>query len=373
MRVGIDATWAGVIGSGTATYTRGLVQGLVAHGGCELVLYFRPGDEVSNPLFGLRSAQIEHRTVDGWGQAGRTLVSLSRACARDDLDVFHSPGYFLPLWHGPKVVTFHDINMFRQWDKWWATGKRKSWLSLCAQTILSSRLAQAIVVDSQAGSLDIQHVLRVSPDRLSVVYLGIDEVYFRPPDIEAVTRARMVYNLEQYLLFVGVLSPLKNIEGIVRAFAQLGQQHLQLVVVGRVYGEYFEEVIRPLMRELQIEDRVRVLGTVSAEVLPQLYAGASALLQPSFSEGFGLPPLEAMACGTPVIASNRPSLPEVLGDAALLVDPTDITGMARAMSLLLDDALVREQFVQAGLHRARQFRWDVAANKMLQIYASAAA
>jgi glycosyltransferase involved in cell wall biosynthesis len=372
MKVGIDATWAGVTGSGTATYTQGLVQGLAAQGSCDLVLYFRTGDEGTNPLWDVRGSHIEHRIVNGWGQIGRTLWSLARACAQDDLDVFHSPGYFLPLWRGPKVVTFHDLNMFRQWDKWWATGRRISWLSLCAQTVLASRLAREIVVDSHAGSHDIRHLLRVSPNRISVIYLGVDDRYFCPPDPAAVAKTRSSYDLHDYFLFVGVLSPLKNIEGIVRAFALLARPEVQLAIVGRPYGEYFEHTIRPLLHELRLEDRVRVLGAVPTDQLPPLYAGAQALLQPSFSEGFGLPPLEAMACGTPVMASNRPSMPEVLGDAALFVDPTDLAQMTDAMQILLDDVTTRDQLVQRGTERARQFRWDVAAKRMIEVYTSVA-
>jgi glycosyltransferase involved in cell wall biosynthesis len=372
MKVGIDATWAGVTGSGTATYTRGLVQALAAHGRCHLVLYFRPGDERDNPLFVLEGSGIEKRVVGGWGQPGRSLLSLSRACTRDGLDVFHSPGYFLPLWRGPKVVTFHDVNMFRQWDKWWETGRRKSWLSLCAQTLLASRLAHRIVAVSHTGAQDIQHVLRVSPHRISVVYQGVDDMFCVPPNLQMVNETRRLYDLQEYILFVGVLGPIKNIDGIVRAFAQLERQDVQLAIVGRPYGPYFDEVVRPVIRQLGVQHRVRVLGTVPDRALPSLYAGARASMFPSFSEGFGLPPLEAMACGTPVVASNRPSLPEVLGDAALLVDPMDIAGMARAIRSLLEDGAHRDQMVERGLQRASRFRWEATASRMFELYCSVA-
>jgi glycosyltransferase involved in cell wall biosynthesis len=370
MKVGIDATWAGVTGSGTATYTRGLVQALAAHRSCHLVLYFRPGDQVDNPLFTLQGDHIEKRIIGGWRQTGRSLVSLARACAQDRLDVFHSPGYFLPLWSGPKVVTFHDVNMFRQWDKWWETGRRKSWLSLCGQTLLASRLAHRIVADSHTVAQDIHRVLRISPQHISVIYPGVDDIFFVPTDPEKVKETRRRYELQEYVLFVGVLAPLKNIDNIVRSFAQLGRQDLQLAIVGRPYGGYFDDVVRPLIHQLGVQQRVRVLGTVPDQALPSLYAGASASLFPSFSEGFGLPPLEAMACGTPVVASNRPSLPEILQDAALKVDPMDVAGMARALRSLLENEAVRAEMVKRGLQQASLYRWELTATRMLELYST---
>jgi glycosyltransferase involved in cell wall biosynthesis len=371
MKVGIDATWARVSGSGTASYTSGLVKALATRGECQLVLYFQERDSVDNPLFGLAGPTIERRVIGGRGQLMRTLVSLSRECARDRLDVFHSPGYFLPLWPGPKVVTFHDVNMFLQWDKWWRPGMRRSWLALCSQTALSSRLARCIAADSHYSGDQIGRVLRISSHRIRVLYPGIDDIYFKPPIMEVAVPIRNAHNLQEYLLFVGVLSPIKNIESILRAFALVDRPALQLAIVGRHDGTYFQEIIEPLIDQLGVRHRVRVLGRVPADVLPGLYAGAQALVFPSFAEGFGLPPLEAMACGTPVIASNRPSFPEVLGDAAVLVDPTDIAGLATEIHAVVSDAALCRSMVARGKEQASKYRWDVSASRMLDVYSSA--
>lgn len=369
MKIGIDASWASAIGTGTGSYTTGLVAALVRQPGHQFVLYFRPGDEASNPLYGLCEASAERRIVDGHGQVGRSLVNLARAAHRDQLDVFHSPGYFLPLWPGPKVVTFHDVNMFLQWDKWWRPGMRRSWLALCAQSALSSRLARCIAADSQYSGDRIGQVLRVSRRRIRVLYPGIDDRYFSStPQAEVLER----FELSRYLLSVGVLSPQKNLEGVVRAFERLDDPGLTLAVVGRQDGPYYDEVIEPLVLRLGLSRRVKRLGVVPIADLAALYMGARALVYPSFAEGFGIPPLEAMACGTPVVASNVTSLPEVLGDAALLVDPQSIDDTAHAIERVCTDRDLRRELVERGRRRAARFRWDRSARQALEIYADAA-
>jgi glycosyltransferase involved in cell wall biosynthesis len=310
--------------------------------------------------------------VDGNGQIGRTLLSLSRAAARDRLNVFHSPGYFLPLWPGPKVVTFHDVNMFLQWDKWWRTGKRLSWLSLCGQTLLASRLARKVLAVSETAAGQIRRLLRLPACRVLTLYQGIDDRFFQPADLAEAARLREAHGLHKYLLFVGVLAPQKNLEGLIQACAALDQPELELAIVGREYGPYFREVVRPLISRLGMEHRVAMLGTVPSEALPGLYAGAKALIYPSFAEGFGLPPLEAMACGTPVVASDRPSLPEVLGDAALLVDPSEPFAIAEGIERILTDPALADELRRRGRERAGRFRWSTAAARALEIYASVA-
>lgn len=335
------------------------------------MLYFQSADPGSNPLASLRQANVEQRIVDGHGQVSRTLVSLTRTVTRDRPDIFHSPGFFLPLWPGPKVVTFHDVNMFLQWSNWWRAGRRLSWLSLCAQTVASSRLARKVLADSETTASAVERILHVPENRLTVLYPGIDDRFFCPPDPHEASLLRETHDLQEYLLFVGVLAPQKNLEGVVRAYAAFDRPDLKLAIVGREYGTYFREVILPLIDRLGVPDRVAALGTVSEGSLPGLYAGARALIYPSFGEGFGLPPLEAMACGTPVVASTAPSLPEVLGDAAVLANPFDIRSIVDAIELVLTNGK-REALISRGRDRAARFRWSATAAKALEIYASVA-
>jgi glycosyltransferase involved in cell wall biosynthesis len=370
MRIGLDATWAAATGTGTASYSSGLIGALMQHPEHEYFLYFRSRD-ANLPLLGSLSApHVRHRTVDGFGQAGRSLVSLARAARADRLDVFHSPGYFLPLWGGPKVVTFHDVNMFLQWDKWWRPGMRASWVSLCLQTLLSSRLAQIVLTDSHDAARAAARVLRLPSNKVSVLYPGVGDRFFMSPVGDEGSRILERHSLANYLLFVGVLSPQKNLEGVVRAFAEARSGDLKLAIVGREDGPYFRQSIQPLMEGLGLIDSVVVLGVVSDDALPLIYQRAALLVHPSFAEGFGLPPLEAMAGGTPVVSSNRSSLPEVLGNAALLVDPDDLNALTGAIQRVLTDETLRVDLNQRGRQRAASFRWSETAKRALQIYAS---
>jgi glycosyltransferase involved in cell wall biosynthesis len=181
-----------------------------------------------------------------------------------------------------------------------------------------------------------------------------------------------VHELTDYLLYVSVLSPQKNLAAVVRTFAALDRPTMQLAIAGKQDGPYFSDVIEPLIAELGIGHQVRKLGIVPTEQLPGLYAGARAFLYPSYAEGFGLPPLEAMASGIPVIASDRSSLPEVLGDAAVLVDPDSITALAEAVERMLDDTSLRLDLATRGRARARRFQWAAAAQQALDIYAAVA-
>lgn len=368
MRIGLDATWAGVTGTGTASYTDGLVRGLVGQTAHEFVLYFRSGDQLRNPLYRLDTPNVTKVIVDGLGQPGRTWAGLTKAASRAKLDVFHSPGYFLPLWPGPKAVTFHDVNMILQRDKWWRPGMRKSWLSLYVQTLLSSRLARMIVADSQTAGGDVRRALKLPDSRLTVIYPGIDESYFKPVAPECIDKVREQYGLEEFILSVGVLSPQKNLEGLLRAFERLENPSLKLCLVGREDGLYYRQHLVPLIHKLNIADRVVVPGVAPSATLRALYAGASIFLFPSFAEGFGLPPLEAMASGTPVVASNCSCLPEVLGDAAILVDPFDVEAIAATIESTLADSLGRTRLVEAGRQRAARFRWKDSARKALEMY-----
>jgi alpha-1,3-rhamnosyl/mannosyltransferase len=372
MRIGIDASWAAALGTGTGSYTLGLVRALVQHDQHEFVLYFRPGDDIVNPLFGLGAPNVRRRVVDGWRQPGRSLIALARAAFRDGLEVYHSPGYFLPLWRGPKVVTFHDVNMFLMWTKWWRPGMRTSWAGLCAQTVIASRLATRIVADSNDAARQIGRVLRVPRRRISVLYPGVDEIYFDASLSEDATKLRERHELAEYVLSVGVLSPQKNLEGIVRAFALSQPGSAKLAIVGREDGPYFRQQIMPLVVELGIKDKVKVLGVVPRAALPALYSGATAFLYPSHAEGFGLPPLEAMARGVPVLASDRSSLPEVLEDAALLVNPDDVEAIAAGVCRLYSDAALRADLSDRGRRQAAKFRWRASALRALQVYASVA-
>ncbi len=202
-----------------------------------------------------------------------------------------------------------------------------------------------------------------------MVYPGIDETFFNIPASNR--RPQHRFDLDRYILSVGELTPQKNLEGLIRAFAMLDAPDVTLAIAGRANGSYREARLEPLVRELGLGKRVRFLGVIPQPTLASLYAGASAFALPSFSEGFGLPVIEAMAAGTPVAASNRSSIPEIAGDAALLIDPDDPRQLAGALDQILTDLPLREALARRGRENARRFRWDRAADAMTIVYEAA--
>jgi len=370
VRIGIDATWAARAGTGTSTYTIGLVEALVRQFSHDYVLYFQSGDQRTNPLYEMRHQVNEYRVTPAMPQLARNIPGLSVTAARDKLDVFHSPTYFLPLWSGRKVATFHDANMFSEWRTWWRKGMKLSWLSLALQSLLSSRTAGIVMTDSYASKDALSRIMRVPDNKLAVAYPGVPDFFFALPTVQELEAAQKLVESANFLLYVGVLSPQKNIEGIVRAFA-LGRRGDQtLVLVGREDGAYYREVIVPLCRNLGVMAYVRVTGLVSNVVLRALYHQAQVFVFPSFAEGFGLPPLEAMACGTPVVAAPRSSLPEVLGSAAMYADPNDSESIAGTVSSVLNDEALRRTLVLRGTERARSYTWSHTARAVNRIHES---
>ncbi|MBC8248346.1 MAG: glycosyltransferase family 4 protein, partial [Anaerolineales bacterium] len=245
----------------------------------------------------------------------------------------------------------------------------------------AARKAEAIITVSQASKRDIVRYLRIPPDRIHVTYEAAGEA-FQPVEDEAcpepsrraqLAGIRQKYDLpKRYLLYLGGFDQRKNIPTLLRAFALLvnKQQQARLVIAGRLPGRdnpLFPDPCR-LVRELEVEEKVIFTGWVAEEDKPALLSGATAFVFPSLYEGFGLPPLEAMACGAPVIASNRSSLPEVVGEGGILVGPTDAEALAEAMEVLLMDDILRVELRTRALAQAARFSWRQTALETLVVY-----
>ena len=230
--------------------------------------------------------------------------------------------------------------------------------------------ATHVIAISHTTARDLTHHLGIPEERISVVYEGIDHHVFRP-----VERSLLDY---PYLLYVGTEQPRKNLVALLRAFSRLKSQgrfkDLKLVKVGSAGGPeavFSKETIRAI-RELELSGDVVFTGYVPEEDLPAYYSGAECFILPSFYEGFGFPPLEAMACGCPVIFSNVASLPEIVGDAALLIDSNDAANLAGAIEIALTDESLKGELVLKGLERASQFSWEKAAKETIKVYESVA-
>ncbi len=282
------------------------------------------------------------------------------------LDLVHSMLNVVPLAAPTRhVVTVHDVSFMRLPG---AHPAHRRWY-LTAATRLSVRRAAAVLADSRATKDDLVQLLGADPARVTVVYPGTEpEFHPRPPaEVRAFRAAQGVAG--RFVLFVGTLEPRKNVDTLVRAFGALasgGGFEGELVIAGgRGWGT---ERIDAALAASGVRDRIRQIGYVKSEDLPGWYAAASLVVYPSGYEGFGIPVLEAMASGTPVITSNLSSLPEVGGDAALLVDPRDVSQLAAAMQAVLSSPARQAEMRARGLAQAQRFDWTAAADRCLDVY-----
>lgn len=281
------------------------------------------------------------------------------------LEVVHSMLNVVPLAAPTRhVVTVHDLSFMRTPG---AHPTHRRWY-LTAATWLSARRARAVLADSHATKDDVVKLLGADPDRVHVVYPGNDPTFHPRPaaDVRAFRRDNEIDR--PFALFVGTLEPRKNVDILVRAFSLAARNGFagDLVLAGG--SGWATQAIDAALAESPVRDRIHRIGYVKQEDLPYWYCAADVVVYPSSYEGFGIPVLEAMASGTPVITSNRSSLPEVAGDAALTVDPRDIQQLAAAMTAVLASPERRAQMSERGLAQAQRFDWTVAAERCLNAY-----
>jgi glycosyltransferase involved in cell wall biosynthesis len=280
--------------------------------------------------------------------------------------VFFSPFYpFIPHRKGALVLTVFDLTPVTLPNCHLPTERRTSKL-----TLLWAKRAKRVLTFSEAVKGQLVDWFGFSPERIVVTPLAPNE-RFKPQPPEEVERVRRKYRLfAPYIIFVGTVEPRKNLVTLVRAFAAVAKNFPHLLVLAGARGWMSEPVFAEIERQ-GLKDRVAHLGYVPAEDLPALISGAEVFVYPSLGEGFGLPPLEAMACGVPVICSNAPALPEVVGDAAILVPPTDVTALEEAIMHLLSDPDLKATLRQKGLQRSRQFSWHRTARLTLSAFEQA--
>jgi glycosyltransferase involved in cell wall biosynthesis len=302
------------------------------------------------------------------GYSVREQLTVPRDLWRERVDLFHAPHYVLPaLTPCRSVVTIHDcIHLrFPQYlpsKLGYAYARTSLWMA----THRSSR----IMTVSEASKRDILEYYKVPAEKIDVIYNGIDDRFCQTPAEEDVTRVRERYQLEDpFILYAGNVKPHKNLKRLIEAFDILRQgefENVKLVMIGDDISKY--AVLRHAVHRHQLHKHVRFLGFVPHRTLAVLYRLAGVFVFPSLYEGFGLPPLEAMASGTPVITSNVSSLPEVVGDAAVLIDPLQTEAIADAMRRVLTDEALRAAMRQRGLERARAFSWERSIARVREIY-----
>jgi glycosyltransferase involved in cell wall biosynthesis len=285
------------------------------------------------------------------------------------LDVLHSPDFIPPQWGGRrKVITVHDLN-FIFYPQFLT---RDSMAYYANQIERAVQVADHISADSHATRHDLIEQLRVPPEKITTVHLAANPLYERGYDGTAVSATLQKHNLPRgFILFVGTLEPRKNLPFLIRAYDELlkqGEIDVPLVLVGGK-GWLFEEVFTTI-DELNLHDKVRHLTGIFDEALAHFYHAAGVLVTPSHYEGFGLPALEAMHCGCPVIVSNRGSLPEVAGEAGFQLPLDDEAVWTDALRRVLTDSALRQRMIECGHAQAKTFTWHKAAQMTLQIYRS---
>jgi len=300
-----------------------------------------------------------------WEQIVAPMVS-----ARAGLDVLFCPVNVVPLASPvPSVVTVHDL-AFLAYPEAFHAAKRRY---LTAMTRLSVRRARHIIAVSAHTRDDLVHHFGVRPERITVIPNAADERY-RPADSpEGITRFKAANNLpDRFVLFVGTLEPRKNLRRLIEAFALLSgdDPDVKLVIVGA--SGWLTSDLAPLVQTRGLSNHIIFAGYVPDDDLPRWYQAATVFCYPSLYEGFGLPVLEAMGCGTPVVTSRTSSLPKVAGDAALLVDPPDVRGLANALQSVLADDARRRAMSEAGIARSHAYSWERTATATLNVIRDAA-
>jgi len=290
----------------------------------------------------------------------------SSGARRHKVNLYHEPAYLAYRFKGPTVVTVHDLSWIRHPETHPAERLRE--MNRFMPKVVEH--ASHIVVDSDFVRREVMTHYGVTGDRVTTVLLGVG-AEFRRIDELSCKPVLDQFGLEygHYLLAVGTLEPRKNLATVIAAFEQLPErtrQRFPLVIVG-MNGWGMERFSHSL-RHMMIKGEVRLLGYVAQAELPALYSGARLFVYPSMYEGFGLPPLEAMACGAPVIASRRASLPEVVGDAGILVEPMDDAAIASHMRSLIEDDGLHARLGQAGQVRAAAFTWSKFARETMAVY-----
>jgi glycosyltransferase involved in cell wall biosynthesis len=361
--IGIDARLTHYRTGGISTYIRRLVLALeqLGAGNRYTVFHSRKMRETMTTRF---------RRASLWTPAHHRIerLALSIELARFNLDLLHSPDFIPPL-RGAKrhVITVHDLT-FLHYPQHLTADARRYYNDQIAAAV---RHANHILTDSEASKRDMIAMLNVPAEKITVHMLGVDES-FRPQDQASLNASRQALDLPlRYILFVGTFEPRKNIAGLLRAYRLLLDRlpDAPPLVLAGTRGWLFDETMRDI-NTLHLGDRVLWRENIPQSSMPALYGLARVLVVPSFYEGFGLTALEAMACGTPTIVSNRSSLPEVVGDVGLQINPDDDNHIAKALYLSVTDETWHSAERAKAIARAAQFKWKDTARITLSVYES---
>ena len=316
---------------------------------------------------------IEHDKINYVELEGHRLlwkhILLPIEQVKRKFDLVFIPSYSAPLFSfGKTVVTIHDLIATRH-PEW--TTKNQSF-RFATVVKYAARKANYIIAVSEASRKDILELTGVAQDKVVVVYSGVDEHFQKLPSEHLIDFTKK-YNLQQpFILYVGSIHPRRNIQKLIEAFVHLKKEKQikhKLILIGLVLQQASQ--LTKWINDSNIAEDILSVGFVSDEDLVKFYNMADLFIYPSLYEGFGFPVLEAMACGTPVITSNVSSLPEVAGNAAILIDPLNVMEMADSIYRLISNSALRQEFVERGFERCKQFSWRQAAEETLNLFEKA--
>ena len=359
--------------TGVGVYAERLVQSLLTVDRKNTYTLFMAEDDPSLDAPNLSKILLPSSTTMGPNRIWENFV-LPRFLRKHCVDVYFSPAYVLPLLRRSRpssrrpfmVVTIHDLVAYHYPETF--TLKMRVWQKLFVSNAV--RVADCILADSVATKLDIHSYHRIPDDAVKVVYLSVDDRFRPVSDTAILERVRASYNLPaKFILYVGTLEPRKNVGRLAAAYSKLPEalrKEYSLVLAGGL--GWHSEALKREIDTLRLGDQIRLLGYVHQTDLTALYTLASVFSYLSLFEGFGAPPLEAMACGTPVMCSRSSSLPEVVGDAGILVDPFNVEEITQQLSRMLTDTALRSGLSLAGIQRAKKFLARDQATEVLKIF-----
>ena len=372
MNIAIDYTAALKQGGGIGRYTRGLITTLARldrddHHYTLLATADTPRDGLAffqaYPNFSYKIYPLAERWLTiAWH---RLYLPAPVEWFSGPIDLFHSPNFILPPVRRAKtLLTVHDLSFMRHPQGAWPS--LRHWL----EKVVPRSLARAdhILADSASTKNDLVDLFNLDVGRITVVGAGVEE-RFRPiTDPIQLDAVRARYRLpDKFILGLGTLEPRKNFDGLIKAYSQSPVRETHHLVIAGGKGWLYDDIFRAAEAS-PVANRIHFAGFVADTDLPALYSLADVFAYPSHYEGFGIPVIEAMACGTPVVCANNSCLPEVAGESALQVTATDLSALAGALSQLVVDYSLREKCIQTGFSQAQKFTWVAAAERLLNVY-----
>ncbi len=369
MKIAIDTLATKSLYHGMGIYTFNLLKELAPIAHEHDILIYKNSNIFSSISKENDNVEIRDITKYRYFRIAWEYTGLSMSLKRDKVDIFWGPSNFLPPIKVCKyIVTIHDLSSIT-FAHTYSAIRRNYYQYLITNSV---RRADFIITDSEHSKHDLINYFSVPENRIRVIFCGISEDFKPIESRDEILTVKQKYELPlEFIFTLGVMEPKKNFERLIEAYSELRNTYVdlpQLVIAGsREYGWKNQKIFQ-LVEKHNLKDKITFTGLIAHEDLPVVYSAAKLFVLPSLYEGFGLPIIEAMACGVPVVTSNTSSLPEVAGGAAILVNPYDISAIADAISFALKDNYGRKEMIEKGLKNAKRFSWKESAQKVLETF-----